>query len=188
MLNIYKIRDMAREGGRAVYSVQQLANLVGKPKKIANVYASRLVAKGLATRLVRGKLAVTSDLHTVATQLLEPSYISLHSALNFHGLITQVPKEIECVTPKNSRNYRELGIAYHRIPPGLFYGYERHGRGGGYAFVADPEKALVDGVYLNRLPKGLVEELKGKVDGKRLAEYVQRHEGRGRKKLERWLL
>ncbi len=188
MLSIYRIRDMAREGGRAVYSIQQLANLTGKKKSIANVYASRLATKGLATRLVRGKLAFTSDLQAIATQLLEPSYISLYSALNFHGLLMQVPREIECVTPKNSRNYKELGIAYHKIPARLFYGYERHGREGGYVFVADPEKALVDGVYLNRLPRSLIAEVKGKVDGRKLAEYVGRYEGRGKKKLERWLL
>jgi len=188
MLSIYQIRDLARGGGRAVYSIQQLANLLGKKKSIANVYASRLVSRGLAARLVRGKLAFTGDEQAIASQLLEPSYISLHSALSFHGLLMQVPKEIECVTPKNSRKYGKLGIAYHRIPARLFYGYERHGAGGEYSFVADAEKALVDGVYLNRLPRSLVRELAGNVDRGKLAGYVSRFSGKGRKKLERWLI
>ena len=187
-LNIYKIRDLALNSKRAVYSIQQLSNLIKKPKRIAKVYASRIVRKGLASKPMRGRLAFVDDLYVMATQLIEPSYISLFSSLNFHGLMTQVPRDIECVTPKNSRCFETLGIVYHKIPPSLFYGYEKYAKAGSYVFVADPEKAVVDGVYLNALPENMMTEVVERMDRRKLEMYVRRYEGHGRKKLERCLI
>ncbi len=187
-LNLYAIRDMALKSRRAVYSSQQLANLISKKKSVASVYMVRLVKKGLARRLFAGRISFVDDDWVIAGQMLEPSYISLYSALLFHGLANQVPKGIECVAPGKSRRYADLGIAYHRIPPSLFFGYAKERKGESYVLVAEPEKALLDGVYLNELPKTLVQELKGKMDAKKMKEFVSRARGRGRKKLEAWLL
>lgn len=187
-LNLYKIRDMALASGRSVYSVQQLAHLISRPKRIAKVYASRLVRKGLARRLLRGKITFIDDDFVILSQLIEPSYVSLSSALLFHGLTTQVPACVQGVTTRNSRRYEELGVVYHKILPSLFYGYERYKKAGGYALVADPEKALVDWVYLGKPPKGVIAELTGKLDRQKLRRYIERFKGRGRKKMERWLL
>lgn len=187
-LTLYRIRDDAHASGRAVYSVQQLANLEGLSKAVAKVYLSRLAAGGLATKVLRGRIAFTDEDMIIATQLFEPAYISLYSALLFHGFINQVPKRVECVSPKNSRQYPSLGIVYRKIPASLFYGYEKHQKDSSYFFMADPEKALVDGVYLNVFPRKLVSELRQKSDSVKLAAYVARFRGNGRKKLETWLL
>lgn len=186
-MNIYDIRDMALKSKRAVYSAQQLANLIGKPKPVATVYLSRLVRKGLAKRLLRGRISFVEDDYVVASQLVEPSYISLSSALAFHGLLAQVPARIECVTPGNSRRYKRLGITYHKIPASFFYGYERHWKGSSYVLVAEPEKALLDALYLNRISESTARELLGKLNRERLTAYVARFHGKGKKKLERWL-
>jgi len=188
MMGIYDIRDMALRSRRAVYSAQQLANLIGKPKPVATVYLSRLVAKGLAKKLLRGRITFVEDDHIIASQLVEPAYISLMSALAFHNLVQQVPARVECVSPKNSRKYEKLGVIYHKIPASFFYGYERHWKGSSYVLVADPEKALLDALYLNRIGENAAKELLGKMDRQRLAGYVRRFHGKGKKKLERWLL
>lgn len=181
-LNLYKIRDLALKSGRAVFSIQQLANLIGKPKSVAKVYASRMVKKGLAKRLLRGRISFVDDDFVVASQLMEPSYISLNSALLFHGIVQQVPASIECVTPKNSRRHVKLGIVYHKIPPRLLFGYKKYRKAGSYIFVAEPEKALLDGIYLNVFRKGMVAELIKKMDRKKLEKYAAAFTGRGAKK------
>ena len=48
---------------------------------------------------------------------------------------------IQSVTPVNSITYDNLGLEYHRIPPGLMFGYERHTIGESYCFIATVEKA-----------------------------------------------
>jgi predicted transcriptional regulator of viral defense system len=187
-LNLYRIREMALKSKRAVYSIQQLANLIKRPKSITNVYASRLVEKGLAKKILRGKISFIDDEFVIASQLLEPCYISLNSALLFHQLIQQVPKQIECVSPKNSRRYDDLGINYHKIPPSLFYGYERYQKGSSYIFVAAAEKAIIDGIYLNSISKNTIKEIIDELDEEKMKKFLSRFKGKGKKKMEKVLL
>ncbi|MFH1721720.1 MAG: hypothetical protein ABH950_03840 [Candidatus Altiarchaeota archaeon] len=187
VLNLYEIRDRARTSGRSVYTTQQLAQLLNKPRAIVNVYASRLVEKGLATRALRGRISFTDDDFVVASQLFEPAYVSMTSALNFHNIITQVPAYVECVSPKNSRRYEHLGIIYHKIPPSLFFGYEKHKKSESYAFVATPEKALIDWVYLNQPPPSIIDEIRKNLNDEKLQQYIDQFSSRGSKKIRRWL-
>lgn len=187
-LSLFLIRELALKSNRAVFSVQQLANLIGKPKKIAKVYSWRLVKKGLAKPLLRGKISFSDDDFVVSSQLIEPSYVSMRSALLFHGIATQVPVAVECVSTKNTFSYPNLGIYCHKIPKSLFYGFEKQQKAGSYFFVADAEKALVDGVYLNAFSKTEAEEYSALVNKQKLSQYVKRFKANGRKKLEKWLL
>lgn len=186
-LALYEIRDNALDSGRAVFSMQQLSNLVGKSKAACTVYASRLVQKGMAVRVLKGKISFEKDEFIIATQLIEPSYISLNSALLFHGIITQVQKDVECVTAKNSLRFKKLGIIYHKIPSQLFFGFKKHAKGRSYVMIAEPEKALLDGLYLNIFSKKDLTELVEKIDLQKLKEFIKQFKGRGKKKLERMI-
>jgi predicted transcriptional regulator of viral defense system len=177
--SVYELRDKILSGGRRVLSLSQLSNMAGIPRDSVKVYASRLVKKGLASRVVEGTISLTDDPFVIATQLLEPSYVSLTSALYLNGLIRQVPSVTECVTTKNTRKFAELGIEYHRVHPALFFGYERLEKKGSYTFVATPEKALLDMVYLGRLPPHIFAEVSGDLDRDRLNSYSGRFGGVG---------
>ncbi|MFH1200454.1 MAG: hypothetical protein V1708_05280, partial [Candidatus Micrarchaeota archaeon] len=171
-----------------VYSVQQLAHLIKKPFSVAKVYSWRLARKGLAKRLLRGKISFVDDDFVVASQLVEPSYVSLSSALAFHNIVQQVPSSVECVCPRNSLKFEALGIRYHKIPASFFYGYRRHSKAGSYVFIADAEKAVLDGLYLNYFPGSFFKEVRGSLDEKKLRGFLERFKGRGRKKLEKVVL
>ena len=41
-LTLYKIKEMALNSGRAVYSTSQLSNLIGKSYPVSSVYLKRL--------------------------------------------------------------------------------------------------------------------------------------------------
>lgn len=187
-MQLYQIRDLAIASNRAVYSTQQLSNLISKSKAISTVYLSRLVKKKLATRILKGTISFIDDSFVVATQLVEPSYISLNSALLFHEIIQQVPKAIECVTSKKSLRYDNLGITYHKIPRNLLFGYKRHNRSNSYVFVAEPEKAIIDGIYLNVYSKKDLEEFTPKLSRSRLLEFVKEFDGRGSKKIRSMII
>jgi len=184
-LSLYKIRDLAIASGRGVFTAQQLANLIGKSKAVATVYMARLVSKGLATRLLKGRIAFTEDDFAIATQLVEPSYISLDSALMLNGLAMQVTKRVQCVTSKNSKVFDSLGIEYHKIPGRLFFGYEKQNRGNSYAFVATPEKALIDGLYLGIYNKERAAELAAHLNLNKAVEMLNNFKGKGSVKLKK---
>lgn len=188
---MYQIRDMALSSGRAVFSVQQLANLIGKKRAVAMVYLSRFVKNKMAKRIKKGKISFTDDDFVIATELVEPSYISLDSALLYYNIIKQVPRNIECVTTKNSFNYKNLGIKYHKIPESMFFGYIREPRGSSYIIIAEPEKAILDGLYLNLYSKKqLTSYFKAmeNIDTARLMFFLSQFKGRGSKKLQKVIL
>jgi len=70
------------------------------------VCAHRMIREGLAWRPVEGRVAFTHDSFAVAAQLVEPSYISLTTALYLRGFLDQVPQVTECVTTRDTRRVR----------------------------------------------------------------------------------
>lgn len=83
--------------------------------------------------------------------IYEPSYISLESALSHYGLIPEIVNSITAVTPKiNRRFYNDFGyFSYRHIKPSFFFGYKCVETKYGQYLMAEPEKALLDYLYLN---------------------------------------
>jgi len=182
-LTLYKIKEMALNSNRAVYNTAQLSSLIGKDFNTASVCMTRLWKNGFAKHLLRGKISFVEDDFVIASQLIEPSYISLSSALLFHNVIQQVPRRIQSVTPVNSVTYDKLGLEYHKISPELMFGYERHKIGESYCFVATLEKALLDGYYLNYFTS---EDLRSFLENRKMSEFksfLEKFSGKGKLKL-----
>lgn len=86
----------------------------------------------------------------IANRLQVPSYLSLTSALTYHALTTQVQQGyFESIATRRSKAYQAGGhsFVFHKIQGNLFTGLTRLEG----IFVAEPEKALLDGAYLEIL-------------------------------------
>ena len=86
----------------------------------------------------------------VANYLIPSSYISLQMALGYYHLIPEHVVTVTCVTTQRPAQYQnKFGrFTYRHINPKLFYGIEyRLLVGDRYAYIATPEKALLDLVY-----------------------------------------
>lgn len=77
-----------------------------------------------------------------------PSYISLQTALFYHGMIEQIPQTIYVISLGRTKLYETpLGaFSVHQIHPDLFLGFELFGKDN--IKMASPEKALIDIFYL----------------------------------------
>lgn len=114
----------------------------------------RLAQYGFFHQITRGcwALAEINDPFVLAEQLTSPlpAYISLHSALHFHGMISQIPRVIYAVSlGKTLRRSTPLGeFSVHHLAPCFFFGFETYGK---FATkIATPEKALLDVLYLRQ--------------------------------------
>ncbi|MFO7807710.1 MAG: hypothetical protein R6V40_04830 [Candidatus Moraniibacteriota bacterium] len=87
----------------------------------------------------------------VAFILYEPSYISLEYALSHYGIIPETVFNITSVSTRKTRKFStEFGVfPYRKIKPSLFFGYEVRETEYGKYLLAEPEKALLDYLYLN---------------------------------------
>ncbi len=80
------------------------------------------------------------------------AYLSLETVLRDSGVSTQSPTALTCVTPGRPGEFRAeaVSIIFRRLSKNLFWGFqEKRTRYGKYN-LADPEKALLDWVYLHR--------------------------------------
>lgn len=87
----------------------------------------------------------------VANKIYQPSYISLHSALAFYGMIPEmVVQKTSVTTLKTARFTNDFGeFSYNTIKSGLFFGYEPKPLKDNHSVLfATPEKALLDLLYL----------------------------------------
>ena len=88
----------------------------------------------------------------VANRIYPPSYISLHSALSFYGMIPEEVVQLTSVTTlKTARFENDFGtFHYQNVKTPFYFGFEiktiQSGRG---LLFATPEKALLDLLYLN---------------------------------------
>jgi hypothetical protein len=119
---------------------------------------SRWVKSGRLLQLRRGLYALAPPYRRVrphpflvANRLVPGSYVSLHSALAYHGLVPEhVPVTTSLTTGRPQRRENPLGsFEYHHVRADLLSGYRLETLGDGQeALVATPEKALADLVGL----------------------------------------
>ena len=122
-------------------------------KDHASQILSRLAGSGHLLRLKRGTWLVsrTRDPLPLVGYLTAPlpSYVSLQTALYHHGMISQMPTVIYCVSLTRTRVYATpVGtFSVHHISAPFFGAHEQHGVKG--VKMATPEKALLDFLYLS---------------------------------------
>ena len=117
----------------------------------------RWVTQGYLIRLRQGYYAFPEYRESTefalhfANVIYKPSYISLHTALSFYGIIPEAVPQITSVTTlKTIRFSNDFGeYSYKNIKPEMMFGYDlKEMEGGRRIMFATPEKALADILYL----------------------------------------
>ncbi|MBZ0179654.1 MAG: type IV toxin-antitoxin system AbiEi family antitoxin domain-containing protein [Melioribacteraceae bacterium] len=118
---------------------------------------SRWVKKGLILRLRKGYYtfpeykSIPHYSFYFANKIYKPSFISLHSALSYYGLIPESIFQITSVTTLKTENFKnEIGeFVYKSINSKVMFGYEFKEIDNAKNFkISTPEKAIVDLLYL----------------------------------------
>ena len=131
----------------------------GKPGQVVRNQLERWRRSGRIIRLKRGVFILADDDRRVelsrpylANQLYSPSYVSLEYALSYYGLI---PERVSGVTSVTSRKTMKVTNAtgvfiYQHVKQKAYRGFMMvKDENGLVFFMAEPEKALVDFLYLN---------------------------------------
>jgi len=109
--------------------------------------------RGLYT-LAQPYQKTTPHLFLIANRLVSPSYISLQSALAYYDLIPEAVPQVLSITSRIRSQEIEtpLGLfRFHHIKPQYFTGYKlEQVAADQFVYLARPEKALLDLVYLTK--------------------------------------
>lgn len=88
-----------------------------------------------------------------ANKIYSPSYISFESALAYYNLIPEGVFMFTSATTKNTASYvSPVGnFNYRHIKPALFFGYKLLKEKNFTIKIAEPEKVILDYLYINKL-------------------------------------
>jgi predicted transcriptional regulator of viral defense system len=142
--------------GRPIVEAREAANRLGLSLKRTTLLLRSLEQAGLVLRLRPGLWALRpdTDLFSVPPYLTAPlpAYVSVWSALARHGMIEQIPRTVSVASTDRTRRVETTLAVYevHHLVPELFGGFTGSQESG---YVATPEKALFDTIYL-RAPAG----------------------------------
>lgn len=142
-----KLIEDVEDRNLTVFSPLEAKKILNTTRENAYRILSRLENKGGILRIERGKYIIKRfyselDIYEIAPHVTTPSYISLWSALHYHGYTTQVPATVFLMVtgPRKPLELQKRTLQFVKVRSSFFFGYERHGR----TVVAEPEKLFVD--------------------------------------------
>jgi predicted transcriptional regulator of viral defense system len=91
-----------------------------------------------------------SENNFIANKLFEPSYISLEFALRYYNLIPEVVFLTTSITTRKTKLIKTAigNFQYRAVKESLFFGYKIIDFNGVAYKISEPEKALLDWLYL----------------------------------------
>lgn len=142
------------------FGYRDIAKALRISEASARVSANRYVKSGYLVRFKRDFYMLREkwdnlergEILSVANIIQVPSYVSLMSALDYYEITTQVQRNfIESIGTKRTKSVeiRETVFRYTKMDKGLYFGFARKDG----IFIADPEKAFLDMVYLTSLKR-----------------------------------
>jgi len=141
---------------RPIFTTFELATISGKSLSTTTQALNYLQRQGVIFKIHRGVWGeVGSDRISAYTVIpfLFPrtrAYVSFISALHLHGIIEQIPQVITLASTTHTKTIKTSIATYavHRIAPLFFDGFTWY-KGTESFLIAEPEKALVDCLYLS---------------------------------------
>lgn len=176
-----------------VVDTENLLAGVAKPGPI-RVQISRWHKSGKLIKLKNNIYLLSEDFRKleiyefhIASLLKKPSYISLEKALEYYGFIPEAVAVYTSVTTKRpGKVITPIGaFDYRHIKNSLFWGYKPVTINKQLAFIAYPEKALLDLFYLKglRIDSGYLDEMRLQnledLNFKKLLEFAGRFKSPG---------
>ena len=97
----------------------------------------------------------------LSNNIYKPSYISLELALSYHNLIPEAVYLITAITTRKTASFETPtgNFSYRNIKEVLYFGYDLAQMGDHTIRMANPEKTILDILYLNKI--GEISEIEG---------------------------
>ncbi|MBN1446039.1 MAG: hypothetical protein JW957_08040 [Candidatus Omnitrophica bacterium] len=139
---------------RTVFTFKNLIDLWELKPETAKVVVKRMVDRGIIYRVVRGYYSITREgnLYETANLIVQPSYVSMHSALFYHNVSFQVSTIVTSVGLINyEKKVGKSAFKYCSMKKKLFFNLEGIEYKQNVA-IAKPERAILDSLYFGFTP------------------------------------
>ena len=157
-MDIRTFSNLLREHNLGLFSVREAGVLFpARDTPLMLLQLHQWCRKGWIRRVKRGlyELAypgqiVLSDLY-IANKLYEPSYVSLETALSHYQLLPETAAQVTSVASEATRRFKNFHglFTYFSVRPRAFAGYTLIRLQGQTVRIAEPEKVVVDRLYMS---------------------------------------
>jgi predicted transcriptional regulator of viral defense system len=192
-----KYNELTAEIKTPVFSKQ---DLLIQGLKVYDYQFNLWAKKGYLLKIKNGLYVFAKEADKITPQeialwLYEPSYLSMETALAWYGFIPEMVYAHTSVTAKINRTFDNAygHFIYRHIKSELFWGYTEIKTTYGRYLMAEPEKALLDYLYLNLARIGNeddfenirfnIDQIRERVDENKFRRYLKAF---GVKKMYKW--
>ncbi len=145
---------------RPVWTTYELASISGKSLSATTQALNFLQKQGLIFKIYRGIWAEADNQRLSPYSIIpflfpaQRAYVSFISAMHLYGIIEQIPQVITLASTAHTKIiHTTIGtFSVHRLSPLFFDGFNWYKKGGSF-LIAEPEKALIDSLYLSACRK-----------------------------------
>lgn len=141
-----------------IISLTHIFNINKKPQTL-KVQLSGWQKKGLVIKLKRGLYILNESDRKIepsriflANALYSPSYVSTTYAFGYYDLIPEKVEDVTSITTKKTAKFTNTfgTFIYQHLKINLFFGFKEIEDENGFpVLIAEPEKAILDLIYLN---------------------------------------
>lgn len=177
---VLAIRDRILDKKIKIFSTRDFGSLLAMSSRKSLYYLENGVEKGLFIQLKRGFYCLKTDPPTdreIANCLYRPSYLSFEYALAYYHIIPEMVYRLTSATTKPTREFvvEDKTYVYTAIKLSAYAGYELKTTGDEQYVIAEPEKSLVDYLYLVSLGRRQpLDRLRlATIDTQRVKEYAK---------------
>ena len=153
-----------------VFSLADISQIVSG-KEYAKKLLRKMVLSNEIKRIKRDKYTFYDDPFLISTFINKPSYISSVSALSYHKLISQIPRDIFCFTLKKEKDIKFVSKIKF-IQTKYFFGFDNLEYLNFKIPISDPEKAIIDSIGI--VPILLIEESIEGINIERILKYLKK--------------
>ena len=165
-----------KELGIPVFSISTASDILQTRAAYTRLYISRLHRTKAIRMIEHGKYCISgTDPYTVASRIIQQSYITGYAALRHYGLTTQIPFKLQVIASRYHKPIKldNYTVEFSKVKKDFVYGYTLANNGPAFA---DPEKIFVDDIYLHGV-QFYTEEFEyavedGRIDVAKLEEYA----------------
>jgi len=151
-MKAHEFLEILKSSSTSIFTVNDAARILKKSPAYSRLYLHRLKSSKLIFEVERGKYTLSTNPFIVASNIIFPAYVSFLAALSYHKLTTQMPTVLHVVSLKarTPSTYGGARMRFVCFSQKRFFGYNREKMGDSFAFMAEPEKAIIDSLFMPR--------------------------------------
>jgi len=173
-MNDIQLIKKLRGFDKPYFTVADLENILDMKRDSLYVKLNKMVKRDALIRLKRDTYCPPFEIikfGRIANELYYPSYLSFETVLSRCGIISQIPYTITFATTRRTKTLilRKTEITYSHLKKEYFFGYTLKSG----VYTADPEKAVLDQLYLASIGKRWIDTSEWSMIGMEKKKFIK---------------